>query len=134
MYLNKLNKQQKELFLQLALKAATYNDIVDIEEALIIQSYCAEMDVQEDEVAKTMELEALLQTLKAISTKEELHVMVFEIARLLVADEHFDALEKNFIHQVQTVFEIADYKLGILIGLSKQCIKLEHDIMDAIEN
>lgn len=97
MYLNKLNSEQKELFLDLCIHAALADKSFAEEEKTIIDEYCKEMQLSNVRYTTVLEYESVVENLIAISTIDELRMIAFEMTALLLSDKHFDEFEKKFI-------------------------------------
>ena len=99
MYLNKLNNEQKELFLDLSIHAAMSNNIFTDEEKVTVRQYCAEMNIAERYEAK-LSNDEVLEKLSAISTKQEMRIVFMEITALVLSDNIFDEQEQAFVKKV----------------------------------
>lgn len=99
MFLNNLNNKQKKLFIQLAIKAAEANGIVELEEKNMLKSFAIEMDIPP--VYNTENnLETILNELVSISSEQELKIILFEILGIVVSDGVFDDDEKNIVKNI----------------------------------
>lgn len=99
MFLNNLNNKQKKLFIQLAIKAAEANGIVELEEKNMLKSFAIEMNIPP--VYNTeYNLETILNELVSISSEQELKIILFEILGIVVSDGVFDDDEKNIVKNI----------------------------------
>lgn len=99
MFLNNLNNKQKKLFIQLAIKAAEANGIVELEEKNMLKSFAIEMNIAP--VYNTENnLETILNELVSISSEQELKIILFEILGIVVSDGVFDDDEKNIVKNI----------------------------------
>ena len=99
MFLNNLNNKQKKLFIQLAIKAAEANGIVELEEKNMLKSFAIEMNIPP--VYNTENnLETILNELVSISSEQELKIILFEILVIVVSDGVFDDDEKNIVKNI----------------------------------
>lgn len=99
MFLNNLNNKQKKLFIQLAIKAAEANGIVELEEKNMLKSFAIEMNIPP--VYNTENnLETILNELVSISSEQELKIILFEILEIVVSDGVFDDDEKNIVKNI----------------------------------
>lgn len=99
MFLNNLNNKQKKLFIQLAIKAAEANGIVELEEKNMLKSFAIEMNIPP--VYNTENnLETILNELVSISSEQELKIILFEILGIVVSDGVFDDDEKNIVKNI----------------------------------
>ena len=102
MFLRPLNDEQKELFLDLALAAASANDVFEDEEKALLVAYADEMSI---DVSKTSEMpvEEICRKLKAISNSKELNEISFEIVGMMMSDNEYDDEEKDFISKMAEI-------------------------------
>ena len=103
MYLRPLNNEQKELFLDLALAAATANNGLEDAEKAMLVAYADEMSIDVNEVAP-MPVEEICRKLKAISNSKELNQISFEIVGMMISDNEYDDDEKHFISKMAEIF------------------------------
>lgn len=107
MYLNKLNNEQKELFLDLSIHAAMANDDFADEEKETIKQYCSEMNIAERFDAKFSNDE-VVEKLTAISSKQEMRIVFMEIMALVLSDNIFDDQEQAFVKKVAAAAQVTD--------------------------
>lgn len=105
MYLRPLNNEQKELFLDLALAAATANDVLEDAEKTLLAAYADEMSIDVNK-ASQMPVEEICRKLKNISNSKELNQISFEIVGMMISDNEYDDAEKAFISKMAEIFEI----------------------------
>ena len=105
MFLRPLNNEQKELFLDLALAAATANNVLEDAEKAMLVAYADEMSIDVNEVPP-MPVEEICRKLKAISNSKELNQISFEIVGMMISDNEYDDDEKHFISKMAEIFEI----------------------------
>lgn len=105
MFLRPLNNKQKELFLNLALVAASANDVLEDSEKLLLAAYADEMSIDVNK-ASQMPMEEICKKLKAISNSKELNQISFEIVGMMMSDSEYDEKEKMFISKMAELFEI----------------------------
>ena len=105
MFLNRLSAEQKELFLDLCIHASKSNQNYSAEEKSKIMEYCEEMrtEIRFDEHSSLAEA---AERLVAVSTPQELRMIVLETAALIISDNVYDDDEKKF-------FETLTAKLGL---------------------
>lgn len=105
MFLNLLNKSQKRLFLELAVRATEANGVVEIEEKNMLKEFALEM--QETPVYSTEKsTEDLLKLIKKDSSEKSLKIVVFEILGIMYSDKVYDSEEKEFIDNMVKAFEL----------------------------
>ena len=107
MYLNRLNNEQKELFLDLSIHAAMSNNLFTDEEKVTVRQYCAEMNIPETYEAK-LSNDEVLEKLSAISTKQEMRIVFMEITALVLSDNIFDEQEQAFVKKVAAAAQVTD--------------------------
>ena len=99
MYLNKLNNEQKDLFLDFCVHASMANNSFAEEEKLTIDQYCVEMQIAEPRYEANFTLDEAIEKLLAISTKEELRIILLEITALIISDNEYDEMEQEFMNE-----------------------------------
>ena len=107
MYLNRLNNEQKELFLDLSIHAAMSNNLFTDEEKVTVRQYCVEMNIPERYEAK-LSNDEVLEKLSAISTKQEMRIVFMEITALVLSDNIFDEQEQAFVKKVAAAAQVTD--------------------------
>lgn len=105
MFLRPLNNEQKELFLNLALAAASANDVLEESEKALLAEYADEMSIDVNK-AMQMPAEEICRKLKEISNSKELNQISFEIVGMMMSDNEYDEDEKAFISKMAEIFEI----------------------------
>lgn len=116
MFLNSLSKKQKNLFMDLAIKAAEANGVVELAEKNMLKAYGIEMEITPF-YSSDCEIEMVLQEMKDVSTESELKIVLFEILGILISDEDFDNSEKEFLNKVRTSFDISQEKCDEMLRL-----------------
>ena len=105
MFLRPLNNEQKELFLSLALAAASANNVLEDSERALLAAYADEMSIDVNK-ASQMPVEQISRKLKEISNTKELNQISFEIVGMMMSDNEYDDDEKAFISKIAEIFEI----------------------------
>ena len=96
MYLNRLSDKQKELVLELLIMLANADQNFADEEKLIIDQYCAEMNIASNyEVVDSQD--SIISELVSVSTRTELKMILIELAGLALSDKKFVEEEKKLI-------------------------------------
>lgn len=127
MFLRPLNKKQKELFLELALKAAAANDVIEESEKALLAAYADEMGI-EPISDNSLELDAILVGLKEISSVRELNQITFEIAGMMMSDLSYDDTEKEFMNNLASVWGISNEKINEMF----ECVNEYTDLIKKI--
>ncbi len=106
MFLYSLDIRQRELFMELAIKAAECNGIVESEEINMLQSYGTEMGLQPIyETNKSTE--SIVSELKEISDEKTKRIILFELFAILISDSCYDDKEKRFVERLGKEFSIS---------------------------
>ena len=132
MFLKLLSAEQKELFLDLCIHASKSNNDFASEEKEKIIEYCEEMrtEIRFDEQTGLSEA---AERLAAISTEQELRMIILETAALITSDNKFDDDERKF-------FDLLTDKLGLvkqdtdkIFGILDELTAVYQKIYDFIE-
>ena len=107
MFLDILNNEEKELFLDLAIKAAEANGEVAKEEKEMLHAFAYEMKIK-SRFTSTKSLADVLNVFKEKSSKRSMRIVAFELIGILFADSEFDDAEKAFLSDVTNVLEIPE--------------------------
>ena len=120
MYLNRLSKEQKGLFIDMCIHAAMANDIFAEEEKMLIKQYCKEMHVSEPWYEARNSLDEVCQRLLEISKTSELKIMIFNITELMLSDSDYDEDETNFMNKLVKKLKLgSDVHKNALIHIEK---------------
>lgn len=111
MFLRPLNNEQKRLFLDLAIAAASANNIIEESERRLLAAYADEMGIDVDDADGSSMEEACVK-LKEISNSKELNQIAFEIVGMMMSDSEYDEDEKTFIDKMATIFEIPSERIS----------------------
>jgi len=111
MYLNKLELNEKQGFLNLAAIVAEANGTVEETEDYMLEMYCAEMQIEGEVEDKS--LGDVLDELKSISAESK-NIIVFELIGLCLTDGRYDEKEKENIKEICDGLGVSDEKLELL--------------------
>ena len=100
MYLNRLNNEQKELFLDLCIHASKANNDFADDEKEFIKLYANEMQLCDVRYEAKNKFEEAMAKLVSISSSIELKIVVFELTALILSDHQYDELESTFMSKV----------------------------------
>lgn len=103
MFLDMLNKDEKEWFLDLAIKAAETNGEVAKEEIQMLNTFAAEMKIK-NRIKTDIELSAILKNFTENSSQRSMRIVLFELIGILFADAEFDDDEKKYLELVTNSF------------------------------
>ena len=95
MFLDRLNDDEKVMFLDLAVYAAQTNGIVEESEKKILMQYCKEMGVAFYDVSKLHSLDEVKEFFKE-RNEETKRIVILEILGLCYIDGEFDSVENAF--------------------------------------
>ena len=115
MFLDVLNNDEKELFLDLAIKAAEANGEVATEEIKMLHAFAAEMKIKA-RAKSDLELSEILKKFVENSSKKSMKVILFELIGILFADAEFDEQEKAFLNKVKNAFGFEDSLINEMIS------------------
>ncbi len=107
MYLARLGKEQKELFLEIT-KVFVYADgVYSEEEKQVIKAYCQEMGM-EDNVKPPKSTDELISEAKRICNKEAGKIIVFELIGLGMADGTYTNEERALVSKIAGMVSLSD--------------------------
>lgn len=131
MFLNSLSKKQKNLFMNLAIKAAEANGVVELAEKNMLKAYSMEMEIAPF-YTSDCDIETVLQETKAVSTESELRVVLFELMSILISDKEFDETEKAFLNKVSKTFDISQAQCDEMLQLLYDYFSLYQKIVATV--
>ena len=106
MFLDVLNKDEKEWFMDLAIKAAEANGEFAKEEVRMLHAFATEMKIPA-RIKSERDLDSILKDFVDNSSKKSMKVVLFELIGIIFADSEFDDAEKKFIDTVTNAFQIS---------------------------
>lgn len=112
MYLNKLNNEQKELFIDVCIHAAMSNQNFADAQKTLISEYFNEMNRSDVRYTADKDLETALSRLLEISSGTELRMIAIEIMALILSDQQFDEFEKEFMQNFVDKLHIDHEKIA----------------------
>jgi hypothetical protein len=120
MYLNKLNSEQKELFLDLCIHASMSNNNFAAEEKATIEAYCVEMQISPVRYTAKTTVEEAVNRMLEISTEEELRIVLLEISALIISDHVYDEREQEFMNSLAAKIGVSENRLGEMLDCLKE--------------
>lgn len=132
MFLNQLNQDEKELFLELAANAVMANGVFEQEEMETVARLCYEMMVPNHLPDTEKPLDKILDEINEIATAQEKNMILFELIMLLRADEEADTKELNLTGYVAYKLDITDDKSNHLHSLARIRQMLNSEITSLI--
>lgn len=106
MYLALLSKEQKELFLELALNVASADGNYSDEERIAIEGYCREMQLVFEHEKKVKPIEIIIEKLDSLCDDKIKKIVVFEIIGLAMIDNDYDDNERKIVNSMVTMFKL----------------------------
>ena len=110
MYLNKLNAEQKELFLNLGVFLTNADGVVNNEEEYIISQMCQEMSI-EKKINNDLGVEEIIEKLSLLSTEIEKKMIFIELVAIVMTDGLCNEDEMFFIKKIATKFNISNNEI-----------------------
>ncbi|MGL6106426.1 hypothetical protein [Romboutsia sp.] len=120
MFLSKISQDNRMLFLQLSTHAALLNNDLakDHEDIIIAQSKA--MGIDDYKIEINTDINTLIQEIKENSSQQEVYIILFEIATLIMSDNKYDSLERQFINNLQDKLDVSKEKLTNMLYLINQ--------------
>lgn len=131
MFLNSLNDSQKDLFLDLAIKAADASRGISVQEKNMLKAFALEMRIPPKYECAESEL-GILDEMKKRSTKKELKIITFEILGIIYSDSEYDDVEKAFVDTLAKTFDIASECVDEMESIIKKYSSLYSEICDIV--
>lgn len=102
MFLNLLETQEKNAFMELAIQLVKADNKTDSREEAMLRHYLHEMNIGEDEfVFKEIKLDQLVPVFKSRRSKR---AVLMELLALALADNDFDVNEQNLVAEISGKF------------------------------
>ncbi len=131
MFLNLLNNNQKELFLDLAIKAAEANGVVEIEEKNMLKAFSIEMQIPARyETIKS--IDEILDTLEKITAEKERRILTFELIGIIFADGQYDKREETFMSRISEKSGISMEQIQEMIEVLSEYEKVYDKICNVV--
>ena len=131
MFLGMLEEEQKELFLDLAIKAAASSGGIAIEEKNMLKSFAKELQIPPKYQCRKR-VTGIIDRLKAISDEKSLRIVMFEILAEMYSDSEYDETERQFIATMAESFNISQDTVNEMDSLLKRYAKLYRDICELV--
>ena len=112
MFLVNLNNEKRLLFLDLSIYAAKADNMLDQDEKNIINAYCTEMGLRNNDYNPKVPLDDVLKQLSAKCTNKELNMVILEIMAIIMADNDLKITEKEFVKKIEIIFKIDKIKIN----------------------
>jgi len=111
MFLNRLNKKEKEAFLELAHYIANVDGEFSDSEKSIIDKYCMEMQI--DDINFDENKFDIYETLGKITSKRSRKIVVLELMALIYSDDFLHEEERKVLDKILEEFDLS-YNLSIV--------------------
>lgn len=126
MFLKELNVKEKKAFIELAIKAASVNDIV-VEEEVLIESYCFEMNTLFVNLSKERDLRDILDEFKD-SEERIKRIVALELFAIMYVDGTYDKCENEFMKNILLEFNIGETKIKEMVNAVSNYINATKDL------
>lgn len=130
MYLNVLNEEQKELFIDMCIHVALSNNQFAEEEKNCIDLYCQEMGISTPRYEARSSYNATVEAVRCSCGAKELKIIVLELAALVLSDKKYEQLEKDFMADLMLRLNISMEEFESLIN-SIQVLNKTYSELDA---
>ena len=129
MFLNSLKDSQKNLFLDLAIKAADASGGISEQEKNMLKAFALEMRIPARYDCGKSE-EEILEEIKRKSSRKELKIIVFEILGIMYTDSEYDDSERKFVSLVSERLNIEKQTIDKMENIIKKYSTLYKEICD----
>ena len=133
MFLNQLNENEKELYLELCAHAVMADDVFAPDEMESIALICHELMIPNHMPDNDEPVQDILDKLNLIASKQQKNIMILELILLLKKDGTLDASETDFLEQVRVGLEVSEEKFTSLFGLANIHLVLQRELTLAID-
>lgn len=106
MFLSALNKEGKELFLELAFNIAMIDGVYSDEEKVLMGCYCQEMQITFNKENMTKSTDEIIKEINNKCDSRSKKIMIFEAIGLGMVDGDFDGDERAIILKMLEEFNI----------------------------
>ena len=111
MFLNRLKKEEKKAFLQLAHHVARSDSDFSKEEELIIEKYCMEMQIENAPFNEASF--DIYDTLDEFQSKNSKRIVLLELMALIYSDDFLHDGEREVLEKILEEFDLS-YSLSIV--------------------
>lgn len=122
MFLTNLSEGQKEGFLDLCIEIMETKDIVKEAETVLVQKYCAEMEIPYRIDKKDSSIESVLENIKNVSKKSDLKKLTVELIALIYADDVIDEQEFALLMEIKRKFEFTSHEMEDLVFATRHLL------------
>lgn len=117
MYLSMLSNEKKHLFLNLEIYMFRENNVFSDEEKQIIDAYCMEMHIDNNNYEADMPKDDVFSQLKDTLTLQEKKIVFLEFVGSVMADDKFIAEEKTLVDKLAVLFELTEDEVQVAFSI-----------------
>ena len=126
MLLNKLQDENKELFLRLEMLLVNIDGKYCDSERRLVEQHCREMGIQPIEYDKTVTIEKIAETINREMSVEERKIILIELITVAIIDER----EKEFVEYLRKMLhmpkEVGEQALALVQKLIDASVSIEN--------
>lgn len=130
MLLNKLQENNKQLFMELELLLVNVDGDFSESEKELVQRHCKEMGIEPIEYDDEIKLDDLLQKINEGMTVKEKKIILIELITVALIDGVYDNKEKQFVDSLRKLLqipeEVAEQAYGLVNKLVETSISVEN--------
>jgi tellurite resistance protein len=125
MFLNRLNQQEKEIFLKLAIVVIRADGKIEENEKTFIAGYAHEMNISSYDLTIEFNAKPLCKSIRENSSYAVKHIFLVELTACAYADGNFGKEEKDLINLMTVDLGLTEHDLS-------ECIKLLKNYTSAV--
>ena len=133
MYLNTLNEEIKNTFLDLSILAAKANNVVADDEIAIINEYCNEMQIT-PRYNEDNDFNTCVEKIKNSCSRQEIKIIALELTALVLSDNVCDEDEEKYMQEFITKLDISNEEYQKIKDILKNLSSIYASINDFINN
>ena len=130
MLLNKLQDENKELFLRLEMLLVNIDGKYCDSERRLVEQHCREMGIQPIEYDKTVTIEKIAETINREMSVEERKIILIELITVAIIDGVYDEREKEFVEYLHKMLhmpkEVGEQALALVQKLIDASVSIEN--------
>ncbi len=130
MLLNKLQDENKELFLRLEMLLVNIDGKYCDSERRLVEQHCREMGIQPIEYDKTVTIEKIAETINREMSVEERKIIFIELITVAIIDGVYDEREKEFVEYLRKMLhmpkEVGEQALALVQKLIDASVSIEN--------
>ena len=130
MLLNKLQDENKELFLRLEMLLVNIDGKYCDSERRLVEQHCREMGIQPIEYDKTVTIEKIAETINREMSVEERKIILIELITVAIIDGVYDEREKEFVEHLRKMLhmpkEVGEQALALVQKLIDASVSIEN--------